>query len=113
MLTGYTDGNDNALKANDDGTYTLTMTSNAATVTPAIKYLWGEGAKGTAENPYIISSSEGLDLLAQKVNSGNQYKNTYFELGADITYDSKPLTIDLDGDGPNLSNYTHTSSGTG
>ena len=55
VLTGYTDGNDNALKANDDGTYTLTMKSAAATVTPAIKYLWGEGTKGTAENPYIRS----------------------------------------------------------
>ena len=105
VLTGYTDGNGNALVANDDGSYTLTMTSAAATVTPAIKYLWGEGANGSAEHPYIITSTEGLDLLAQKVNGGNKYENTYFELGADIEYGSKPLTIDLDGNGPNLSNY--------
>ena len=102
VLTGYTDGNGNALAANDDGTYTLTMKSAAATVTPAIKYLWGEGTKGTAENPYIIISTAGLDLLAQKVNNGEDYENTYFELGADITY----VPVDADNDGEYDNNFT-------
>ena len=43
--------------------------------------------KGTYENPYVIRTTAELDLLATKVNGGNEYKNTYFVLGADIAYD--------------------------
>ena len=40
----------------------------------------------TAERAYIITSTSGLDLLANLVNGGNKYSNTYFKLGANITY---------------------------
>ena len=53
-LNGYTDGHDNALTANDDDTYTLTMTDEAATVTPDGVSLWGiaSGADGSQDHPY-------------------------------------------------------------
>lgn len=68
------------------------------------KPLWN--GNGTEDEPYIITSTEGLDKLASDVNSGNQYKNTYFELGADITYEPKNLTVDLDNNSKNESNFT-------
>ena len=88
-LNGYTDGHDNALTANDDDTYTLTMTDEAATVTPDGVSLWGiaSGADGSQAHPYVITTPAGLDKLASEVNGGNRYKNTYFVLGADIAYD--------------------------
>lgn len=43
----------------------------------------GSGAQG---DPYTISSTKGLDLLAQYVNSGNTCKDLFFQLGYDITY---------------------------
>ena len=47
---------------------------------------WGDGDGNSEATPYVISSTEGLDLLAQKVNAGTNYKGKYFKLGADITY---------------------------
>ena len=41
IFNGFTDGNGNALTDNGDGTYTLTMTGAAATVTPDVTDLWG------------------------------------------------------------------------
>ena len=87
---GFTDGNGNALADNGDGSYTLTMTGAAATVTPDVTDLWGiaDGRDGsTAAKAYRITTPDGLDLLATRVNGGTTYENTYFELGADITYD--------------------------
>ena len=89
-LNGFTDGNGNALADNGDGSYTLTMTGAAATVTPDVYDLWGiaDGRDGsTAAKAYRITTPDGLDLLATRVNGGTTYENTYFELGADITYD--------------------------
>ena len=87
--TGYTDGNGNALTGNDDGTYTLTMTDAAPTITATTADVWGmaAGADGTSvETAYTITTTAGLDLLAQRVNAGNTYEGMYFELGDDITY---------------------------
>ncbi len=44
----------------------------------------GDGADGTAEHPYIITTTAGLTLLAKY--SRNQTNGKYFELGADIAY---------------------------
>lgn len=41
---------------------------------------------GTQGDPYTITTTEGLDLLAQYVNSGNDCSGVYFQLGNDITY---------------------------
>ena len=100
---GFTDGSGNALADNGDGTYTLTMTSAAPTVTPAdVTDLWGitAGRDGsTAAKAYLITTTDGLDLLASKVKGGTEYQNTYFELGDDIEYDYTGLA-------ENESNYT-------
>ena len=41
---------------------------------------------GTETDPYVIKYTSQLDLLADSVNNGNAYKDTYFQLGADLTY---------------------------
>ena len=43
---------------------------------------------GTQADPYIITSTKGLDLLAQYVNSGNNSSGLCCQLGSDITYSS-------------------------
>lgn len=53
----------------------------------------------SAEKAYIISTTQGLDLLASEVNEGNNYNETFFELGADITYSYENLP-------DNKSNFT-------
>ena len=81
-------------------------------------YLTGEGfyGKGTAENPYEIRNVNDLKLLAEKVNSGEAYANTYFKQTADIDLnnetnwtpigtvtndgkDARPFKGTFDGDG--------------
>ena len=51
---------------------------------PVLSYFWGEG-DGSEGNPYIISTKEGLDLLATLVNGGNNFSGKYFLQTADIT----------------------------
>ena len=82
-----------------DRTYTATWTD-----------VWGmaEGANGSQAHPYIITTTAGLDFLAQSVNSGsNEYGNTYFKLGADITY-----THTTDWDDANSMENNYTAIGT-
>ena len=45
---------------------------------------------GTAESPYLIDDVEDLKKLAQKVNGGKAYANTYFQLTADIDLNNEP-----------------------
>ncbi len=66
--------------------------------------LW-TGSGDSDSDPYVIYTTEGLDKLANDVNSGTKYKNTYFALGHDITYDKTALTIDFNNDGTNDSNF--------
>ena len=42
---------------------------------------------GTETDPYVIKYTSQLDQLAKNVNDGNAYKDTYFQLGADLAYD--------------------------
>ena len=67
--------------------------------------VWGiaGGANGNQETPYIITTTQGLDLLATLVNSGRQFNNIYFCLGADITYTH---TTDWDDASSTENNYT-------
>lgn len=99
-LTGYTDGVGSpatALTYVSGTTYTLTMPATVPTVTPDGRDLWGEMFSGrdglTAATAYLITTTEGLDLLAKKVNGTdgytvNNYSGKFFELGEDITYDN-------------------------
>lgn len=49
------------------------------------------GGEGTSENPYKISSTSDLDMLAEDVNKGVTYEDKYFELTQNITYDTSGL----------------------
>lgn len=89
-FNAYYDGNSHALTDNHDGTYTLTMTDAAPTITATDVWGMAKGANGTSEaTAYTITTPAGLDLLAKKVNEGNDCVNTYFKLGEDITYPHK------------------------
>ena len=49
---------------------------------------WGipSGADGSQAKPYLISTTDDLNLLAQRVNAGNSYSGKYFRITADIAY---------------------------
>ena len=45
--------------------------------------IWGNG-NGTQGEPYLISDADGLKQLADDVDGGNEYEDTYFRLTNDI-----------------------------
>ena len=47
---------------------------------------------GIKTNPYLIEDVEDLKLLAEKVNGGEKYENTYFKQTADIDLNNEPWT---------------------
>ena len=76
-----------------DGSYELKMPKSDVTVSGEWRVfdlsLFGaaDGADGTEEHPYIITSTEELERLATLVNSGMAFNGQHFKLGADIAYD--------------------------
>lgn len=46
--------------------------------------------EGTAESPYLIENVDDLKLLAENVNNGEAYANTYFKLTANIDLNNEP-----------------------
>ena len=63
---------------------TATATSDVVTVT-VICPDWA--GSGTMDDPYIITTAEELDLMAERVNgSEGSYASAWYELGADISY---------------------------
>ena len=93
--------NDVAISGNS-----FTMPDVNATIAEVDVKIWGDGNDGSAEKPYVITTTAELDLLAQKVNAGTGYSGKFFKLGADITYDPDVLTIDNNGDSNADSNFT-------
>ena len=98
------------------GTYQTAAGENAwkDKIVGEIATFWNEDGTrdGTAEHPYLITSTAGLDLLASKVNSGTEYgadtdpdhpNGYFFELGADITYS---YTTDCNKETSTENNYT-------
>lgn len=73
----------------------FTMPRQNTTVSINVTDHWGvlAGANGSSTNPYIITTTAGLDMLASKVNGDGgstdetKYEGKYFELGADLRYD--------------------------
>ena len=53
---------------------------------------------GAENDPYMIVYPSQMDLLAERVNTGTDYTDTYFKLANDITFS-------YDGYGPTESNY--------
>ena len=69
----------------DDNGQTKTATSNVATITITPPDVTGSG---TEQDPYVISSAKGLNLMAERVNGGtNGYASAWYELGDDISFD--------------------------
>lgn len=90
-VSGYTYAEGESLTKNADGNYTFTVPSENVTISRVITDVWNveNGANGSADLPYIITTPAGLDLLATKVNADMGYQK-YFELGADIDYKDVP-----------------------
>ena len=77
------------------------------------KDVWGvgQGANGSKDHPYLISSTEGWDLLCDSLEDADLYngvKGKYFQLTKDITVnrmvgsDSHPFEGTFDGNGKTL-----------
>lgn len=90
-VSGYTYAEGKSLTKNADGNYTFTVPSYDVTISRVITDVWNveNGADGSADLPYIITTPAGLDLLATKVNNDPWYQK-HFELGADIDYKDVP-----------------------
>ena len=43
---------------------------------------------GTEQNPYLITTIEQLEMLAERVNNGNDYNGKYFRLANNLNYNS-------------------------
>ena len=54
------------------------------------------GGDGSKYSPYIISTTDHWTELANNVNSGNNYRDTYFRLDADLDFTGKTYTIIAD-----------------
>lgn len=96
--------------------YALAIKNDAAaaiTINHANHFGTDAGADGSEEHPYIITTTAGLDFLAELVNgdpneswsSRYKFKNKYIKLGADIAYNPSDKTFDLDGNSTNESNF--------
>ena len=94
-LGGYT-ATSGTLTLVEGSTYSLTLADADVVISPIFTDQWGiaNGANGTEEHPYIITTTAGLDLLATNVNNGTGYSGKYFELANDITYPHTTLWND-------------------
>ena len=87
---GYTinsatyDGEATTISLNGNNGFYLKAKDAEVTATTNDLFGIGGGAKGTSTNPYVITTPDGLNLLAGYER--NQTLNKYFELGNDITY---------------------------
>ena len=54
------------------------------TTTPGAEMPTYSGGSGTAEDPWLISTVQNLQTLAETVNSGKNYENQYFVLTSDL-----------------------------
>ena len=80
----YNDGSDHDITGN-----TFTMPASDVTISVTFTTAWSGG--GSSDNPYLIITTDQLDLLAKMVNGTNGYtanifRDTYFRLDNDITY---------------------------
>ena len=83
--------NDSAWKFTDNGLPILKNTGGTQ-LSELPKCMTGVGFDGFGikTNPYLIEDAEDLKLLAEKVNSGEAYANTYFKQTADIDLKNEP-----------------------
>ena len=120
--------NDSAWKFTDNGLPILKNTGGTQ-LSELPKCMTGVGFDGVGikTNPYLIEDAEDLKLLAEKVNSGEAYANTYFKQTADIDLnnetnwtpigtvtndgkDARPFKGTFDGDGYKITNLKVTGN---
>lgn len=120
--------NDSAWKFTDNGLPILKNTGGTQ-LSELPKCMTGVGFDGFGikTNPYLIEDAEDLKLLAEKVNSGEAYANTYFKQTADIDLnnetnwtpigtvtndgkDARPFKGTFDGDGYKITNLEVTGN---
>lgn len=120
--------NDSAWKFTDNGLPILKNTGGTQ-LSELPKCMTGVGFDGFGikTNPYLIEDAEDLKLLAEKVNSGEAYANTYFKQTADIDLnnetnwtpigtvtndgkDARPFKGTFDGDGYKITNLKVTGN---
>lgn len=89
------------------GVWTLTMPAEPVSVAAELEDVWGVSgeADGSADHPYAIGTTLGLDLLAEKVNGGTDYAGKNFKLTADLDYSTAEFQFDKNDDGVYQSNY--------
>lgn len=65
-----------------------------ATWAPAPEPLWGtdNGADGTEAHPYTITTIEGLELLRDRCNNYETFRNIHFQLGCDLDLQGSGFT---------------------
>ena len=71
----------------ENGIMTIALEENSETESSVWDGTIGDGFKfgeGTQEKPYLIRNGNELAYLAEEVNGGNTYENTYFQLTKDV-----------------------------
>lgn len=75
--------------AMSEGEYTVTIQGEgtyAGTISTTFQVVHElQGGDGTADHPYLITSTEDWDIFAQRVNNGIHYHDKYIRLENDIT----------------------------
>ena len=101
------DGSDVTSAVYSNGT--LTVPAYDVTFSASAEDVWGVSGDnpndGSETKPYTISTTKGLDLLAKKVNGGNEYQGKYFVLNNDLDYSDVEKRFDQNDDGEYQSNY--------
>ena len=72
----------------------VTMPAYDITVSSPLVDVWGiaDGADGSEDHPYIISTAAGWDALATAVNDGEIFDKAYFKLSDDFDNSATPVT---------------------
>ena len=114
--------------ANDHQGYNLWVTSNHVGTTDKGNYQMGASVRlvsetmfpgsGTEDDPYLISSAEAWNYLAETVSAGNTYSGKYVQLTEDISVttmvggsEGHEFSGTFDGDGHKLTvNISNTST---
>ncbi|MDR0370916.1 MAG: T9SS type A sorting domain-containing protein [Prevotellaceae bacterium] len=78
---------------NEENPRTVTVTQDT-TLTAVFEMQTFMGS-GSAANPYLISSKDDMELLADNVNGGQHYSGLYFRLTRDLTGANDTLTTSV------------------
>ena len=89
VVYSYNDGTDHSVTDN-----TFEMPAYDITVSSPLVDVWGvtDGADGSEDKPYIISTAAGWDALAAAVNRGERYYEKFFKLSDDFDNSATPVT---------------------